>query len=916
MKLLDKHFELFDREHFHFSKIKENQPDKVENIKSTFQECWNHWKAIMDESFKLIENSKFVEPDSENWTNGWGVRNRFWTRFKHKDRVESSSCIATMINKDNLRVYLEWHDYNSEKSSNSVKQHNKWIEHLNDWVNIPNVNTEEYRVWTSNEDGNKEYITLNQYLNDIEKQKEYKRILDESDDTWIRIGKVTPKEQVIHWDRVEDKIAKTITELEWLYEKTEKENRPRRYWLFCVFYSQNPMVWEKCKEFNVAAMQYEEGKQHQPSVTRHLKLIRQISVGDYVVAYTGNKGFLALGEVTKEFYNEEDESKYFTVNGEHWKQRIGVNWFKTVDVPVIYDRGNFKEKLGLKPNTVMSSTTIFEIPKKGYLFVERLMRQEVMNEQDSTTENTFTDFVLAKGFNFDKKILKNYILSLKSKPFTILSGISGTGKTKIAQFFAEYMCPDEEVVIDEFNQNDDEFSFKYQIKPYNLKYKQLIIPRKFALLLSLPNEGTSTTVRVIFDGIEGECRLYNAENGSYRQLTLKGDIGRNLVDNYKEGDYLRISFEKEEDKDVIIFHRINPEKKVIKKKSDRYCFISVRPDWIDNKSLIGYYNPITEHYQVTELLKLMLRAKNNKDKPYFVIFDEMNLAKVEYYFSDFLSCLESRRIGEDGKLRSERIKLHDMAPIKYTDSNGEEYIIPPNLEIPENIYFTGTVNIDETTYMFSPKVLDRANVIEFNDVDLEDYLDILKGSSFNGDQKINATEDFIKWFTNDSSYHLKLINKQFKLDDELIGSYEHIKNINQILKGYNLHFGYRVVDEILFYLCNNKEVNYFDIDTALDLQILQRILPKLHGNRKKLEQPLTELLYYCFGFELDAIAAGIKLDNMDYNYLECYFGDLELEDGETSSSFHNKKPIFPLTARKVFRMLENLRNNGFASFIE
>ena len=109
-----------------------------------------------------------------------------------------------------------------------------------------------------------------------------------------------------------------------------------------------------------------------------------------------------------------------------------------------------------------------------------------------------------------------------------------------------------------------------------------------------------------------------------------------------------------------------------------------------------------------------LRRIRNPGKPYFVILDEMNLAKVEHYFSDFLSIMESRTPDNP---EGEPVILHNWEHSETKDG----LLIPGKLHIPSNVYFTGTVNVDESTYMFSPKVLDRANVIEFNDVELEEY---------------------------------------------------------------------------------------------------------------------------------------------------------------------------------------------------
>jgi len=288
-------------------------------------------------------------------------------------------------------------------------------------------------------------------------------------------------------------------------------------------------------------------------------------------------------------------------------------------------------------------------------------------------------------------------------------------------------------------------------------------------------------------------------------------------------------------------------------------FLSVRPDWRDSKPLLGYYNPLTGKYHKTPLLEFILRAKGdyekNKEKaiPYFIILDEMNLAHVEYYFADFLSVLESGR-DESGFTR-ESIKLHNDDAVETFQS------IPKELKLPPNLYIIGTVNMDETTYSFSPKVLDRAFTIEFHDVNLKKY----------PPEKTELTWEEIKKLRNDIlndlrrggrflAVYKKGKNNQEKSDIE--EALEELKNadngkywqilqqLNKALEPYDLHFGYRVVDEIALFFKNAKEswragIVAFENNNdenninneIFDLVLLMKILPKFHGNRKKLEKP-------------------------------------------------------------------------------
>jgi 5-methylcytosine-specific restriction endonuclease McrBC GTP-binding regulatory subunit McrB len=207
--------------------------------------------------------------------------------------------------------------------------------------------------------------------------------------------------------------------------------------------------------------------------------------------------------------------------------------------------------------------------------------------------------------------------------------------------------------------------------------------------------------------------------------------------------------------------------------------------------------------------------------------------------------------------------------------------IPSKISIPPNVYFTGTVNVDESTYMFSPKVLDRANVIEFNEVDLANYEKgiasadgcILKGQDVREKLLPAAGETP---FCNKADY-----TKAQEMDSDT-GVY--LSKILEILHPHHLHFGYRVVNEISrFILHAGDMLQDFELEETMDIQILQKILPKFHGTQAKLEEPLGKLRAFCSGVETEEIP----------------------EDAP-----------FPRSAQKLVRMIGNLRIQGYTSFIE
>ncbi|MBX4268438.1 MrcB family domain-containing protein [Clostridium estertheticum] len=307
----------------------------------------------------------------------------------------------------------------------------------------------------------------------------------------------------------------------------------------------------------------------------------------------------------------------------------------------------------------------------------------------------------------------------------------------------------------------------------------------------------------------------------------------------------------------------------------QYNIISVKPDWNDSTELFGYKN-INDEFVPGKLTEIIFRASKteNINKPYFICLDEMNLARVEYYLSEYLSIIESRELDVDNNIKTDRLFSPEYLP------EGSEYA---NLRIPENIYIVGTVNMDDTTFAFSRKVLDRANTIEFSDVDL-DALD------FNNEEceSINVYNDFFKTsFLN--------IKDALNSDDVFVRqTNSKVKEINEILEQGNKNFGYRVRDEIVFYMLENKISDLLSEDEAFDFQIMQKILPIINGSELLVKEILIKLFNYCNtnGKEITATIEYIK---------DC---EVELKSGKIK---------YKKSAKKIFMMLRGYED-GFTSF--
>ena len=276
----------------------------------------------------------------------------------------------------------------------------------------------------------------------------------------------------------------------------------------------------------------------------------------------------------------------------------------------------------------------------------------------------------------------------------------------------------------------------------------------------------------------------------------------------------------------------------------RSTVVSVGADWTNNEKMLGYPDAVNCGKYVrpeSGVLDLVLRASMDPDRPYVLVLDEMNLSHVERYFADFLSAMESK--GE--------LKLH----------GGAEPLdgVPSTVKMPENLWVIGTMNVDETTYMFSPKVLDRAQVLEFR-VRAEDMKKFLEG-------------------------------KQTAAAEALNGFFP-------VLAKVGAEFGYRTAGEFCSYV--EKAIALKSpVDEAVDTAIMQKLLPKLHGSRRQLERPLEALWKLCLKAD---VAASVET--------------LAKAEGEIDVFPYGSNCKYPISGEKIARIYRNAKNNGFASYAE
>ncbi|KMZ43539.1 MULTISPECIES: hypothetical protein [Bacillales] len=298
-------------------------------------------------------------------------------------------------------------------------------------------------------------------------------------------------------------------------------------------------------------------------------------------------------------------------------------------------------------------------------------------------------------------------------------------------------------------------------------------------------------------------------------------------------------------------------------------FIAVEAGWKDGRHLIGYKNPFGEKgevYQPTPLIKMLLKASSeiHQNIPFFVLFDEMNLSHVEMYFAKFLALLETAR--HKGLHNQPLLSKNDLElMLKYFENSSEytSYILEAieygGLYIPQNVFFIGTVNIDETTYMFSPKVLDRSFVIEMNTLPPSSLRDSTADTKTTAELSIIQVSAFLleggfKGFRDSlgdgDGFEALNINGQTEVVPSNVLNF-----MEEVYKVMSLYpFGYRIVTECIDYFIKalhlqqilRGSLNWITNENSLyDEMLMQKILPKLHGNRKQLSKTLSELQVFC-----------------------------------------------------------------------
>ena len=284
-------------------------------------------------------------------------------------------------------------------------------------------------------------------------------------------------------------------------------------------------------------------------------------------------------------------------------------------------------------------------------------------------------------------------------------------------------------------------------------------------------------------------------------------------------------------------------------KPKNFQMVQVKPNWHDSSDLIGYVSRVSgkAEYVAGDFLRFVAKAWEDKETPYFLCLDEMNLAPVEQYFAEYLSVVESRKSHEDGTVTTDPIfeKVDEewyfnLTASLTTDENVRKQFNKDGICIPQNLIVVGTVNMDETTFSFSRKVLDRAMTIEMNDVDLHGGLTERNeqiGKLGKAELIGNAVEGVDVYADN-------------KEVCETVLTY--LDTVNAVLNGTPFKVAYRTRNEFLLYVVNNLPYNKDENDTELELGYVvaraldeitsMKVLSRIEGDDTKVSDEFLDRL--------------------------------------------------------------------------